>query len=102
MCGMPWSDDGPFADTGSGRLRNLPQLPCAVATDAEAASELQRPTRSRGGGSDHAVGQHRLGDLLEARDIGTTHIVDAIRASDAAVFDAALVNAAHDVDQMLL
>ena len=46
---------------------------------------------------DHAVGQHRVGDLAEAGDVGAAHVVD--RAVGLAVADALLVDAAHDVLQ---
>ena len=38
--------------------------------------------------SDHPVGQHRVGHLLEAGEVGAPHIVNVLAAARAAVFDA--------------
>ena len=63
----------------------------------------QQPAAARvpGQRSDDAVGQHRVGDLLEAGDVGALDVVDVVVA-DPAVLDAAGVDALHDVEEQLL
>ena len=51
--------------------------------------------------SDDPVGQHRVGDLLEAGDVGALDVVDVVVA-DPAVLDAAGVDALHDVEEQPL
>src|SRR5688500_3472717 len=48
---------------------------------------------------DDAVRQHRVRHLLEAGDVRPPHVVDVRRTGRLAVFDAALVDALHDLDQ---
>ena len=45
----------------------------------------------------HSVGQHRVGDLDEGRDVRALHVVDVAVAGRLAVLGAAVVNAGHDL-----
>src|SRR3954469_23141420 len=51
--------------------------------------------------SNHPEGQHRVGDLLEAGDVGALDVID-IAAAAVAIFEAAGVDPVHDLPEQLL
>src|SRR3989344_1356670 len=69
----------------------------AVSNSTSAAKDA-RPGRAT---ADAAERQHRIGDFLEAGDIGTLHIID-ITVALVAMGQAAFVDAVHDVLEHLL
>ena len=62
-------------------------------------SQTSRKSKRRRPSSDHPIGQHRIRDLYEGRDVGSLHVVHVVVARRTAMLDAAIVDVLHDIAQ---
>src|SRR5690606_25556643 len=81
----------------AGAAHDVSPRPCPACVPIS-ATPFARPAFCR---LNHSEGKHRVGNLLESRDIGALHIID-IAARPFAIGQAARVDARHDVLQHLL
>src|SRR5262245_18316963 len=98
-----WSEiiKSAFSSPGSPKMRFTPSFSRHFTNRSDAFTGVSRRKGWGGAALHHAAGEHGVGDLQEPGDVGALHVVHLL-AARAAVLHAALVDAAHDVAQLLV